>query len=318
MSNCIRLAFFLMMWVISSDATWGHGTPIRLGVEESKLFASNGFTDSHGLADMYFADPLEDSAFIAAPGDRLITDFPGLEMNDLEPDSGLSQRIVPVPVSKSSGPTQRLYWFWDQLSEDVRVLETDPALTLFSQRGYGAASFHQWGEPPAPLRIAEPLSSDMGEHRHVLYYILENSPLAPIGAYGFFTTFAAPGLGETPLVLVALNNGLGAEQFQQAARAINRAALLPGDATRDFRVDLKDFAALRSNFGKTDAAWSQGDFNVNNVVDLTDFGILRENFGRSRISIVAEPTSAFSAGIGLGLIAWWTWSRKFPRRGPHC
>ena len=51
--------------------------------------------------------------------------------------------------------------------------------------------------------------------------------------------------------------------------------VLAGDANRDRKVDLSDFAILRNNFG-TDSTFSQGDFNYDGRVDLADFAMLRE------------------------------------------
>ena len=56
--------------------------------------------------------------------------------------------------------------------------------------------------------------------------------------------------------------------------------VLAGDANRDRKVDLSDFAILRNNFG-TDSTFSQGDFNYDGRVDLADFAMLRASFGNT-------------------------------------
>jgi hypothetical protein len=55
---------------------------------------------------------------------------------------------------------------------------------------------------------------------------------------------------------------------------------LPGDANRDGRVDLNDFAALKASFGRANAGRRSGDLDRNGTVDLADFGLLKANFGR--------------------------------------
>ena len=58
--------------------------------------------------------------------------------------------------------------------------------------------------------------------------------------------------------------------------------VLAGDATRDRRVDLADFLALRQNFGRVGGTtFSGADFDYSGRVDLGDFLILRQQFGRS-------------------------------------
>jgi len=45
-------------------------------------------------------------------------------------------------------------------------------------------------------------------------------------------------------------------------------------------VDFGDFQALELGFGKTDARWSQGDFNEDGLVDTADFVTLLRNYGK--------------------------------------
>jgi hypothetical protein len=55
---------------------------------------------------------------------------------------------------------------------------------------------------------------------------------------------------------------------------------LPGDANTDGSVDLRDFAVLSANMGRTNATLSQGDFNGDRAVNLLDYNLLAANFGR--------------------------------------
>lgn len=52
-----------------------------------------------------------------------------------------------------------------------------------------------------------------------------------------------------------------------------------GDVDLNGVVDFPDFLTLSGNFGKTEAAWSDGDFNGDGVVDFSDFLALSGNFG---------------------------------------
>jgi hypothetical protein len=57
-------------------------------------------------------------------------------------------------------------------------------------------------------------------------------------------------------------------------------------------VSIADFINLASNFGKTNAGWSQGDLNYDGQVTVSDFIDLAANFGRSFV----QP--AVSAALG--------------------
>ncbi len=52
----------------------------------------------------------------------------------------------------------------------------------------------------------------------------------------------------------------------------------PGDATGDGRVDLDDFAVLKTHFGGP-GGWADGDFDGDGDVDLDDFALLKAHFG---------------------------------------
>jgi len=54
-----------------------------------------------------------------------------------------------------------------------------------------------------------------------------------------------------------------------------------GDATLNNEVDVLDLARLANNFGKTDAAWTEADFNFDGIVDVLDLAAIANNFGWS-------------------------------------
>lgn len=52
-----------------------------------------------------------------------------------------------------------------------------------------------------------------------------------------------------------------------------------GDANLDGKVDFADFLVLSANFGKSEKAWSDGDFDGSGSIDFTDFLTLSASFG---------------------------------------
>jgi hypothetical protein len=70
--------------------------------------------------------------------------------------------------------------------------------------------------------------------------------------------------------------------------------VLAGDANRDRVVNLRDFNALASNFGKSGRLFSQGDFNYDGQVTLADFNILANRFGQG---VAPAGSSSFARGL---------------------
>jgi hypothetical protein len=68
--------------------------------------------------------------------------------------------------------------------------------------------------------------------------------------------------------------------------------VLAGDLNRDGQVSIADFINLSSNFGKTNAGWSQGDLNYDGAVTVSDFIDLAANFGRSSVQPPAATALA--------------------------
>ena len=66
--------------------------------------------------------------------------------------------------------------------------------------------------------------------------------------------------------------------------------VLGGDANRDRKVDIGDFATLASRFNGT-GNFIDGDFNYSGRVDIGDFAILAASFNRSLVG--ASPASVF-------------------------
>jgi uncharacterized protein (DUF2141 family) len=102
------------------------------------------------------------------------------------------------------------------------------------------------------------------------------------------------------------------------------AALTPGDANGDNKVDVGDLGILAANYGGADKTWSQGDFNGDGKVDVGDLGILAANYGKNASGAdfnadyakvfgttaadtteedTTDSTSTLCSGLGLSLIA---------------
>jgi hypothetical protein len=77
-----------------------------------------------------------------------------------------------------------------------------------------------------------------------------------------------------------------------------------GDANGDLLVNRTDAAILATNFGRTDALWSHGDFDGNGRVDLRDWATLQSNLGHGPSSTAAAvPEPSAGAILLLGLFA---------------
>jgi len=61
--------------------------------------------------------------------------------------------------------------------------------------------------------------------------------------------------------------------------------VLAGDLNRDGNVSIADFITLSSNFGKTNAGWSQGDLNYDGEVTVSDFIDLAANFNGTSTAV---------------------------------
>ena len=59
---------------------------------------------------------------------------------------------------------------------------------------------------------------------------------------------------------------------------------LAGDVDESGEVNVADFLVLSSNFGNSEAVWSDGDLDGDGIVEFADFLILSENFGQETSS----------------------------------
>ncbi len=74
-----------------------------------------------------------------------------------------------------------------------------------------------------------------------------------------------------------------------------------GDADVDGDVDLRDFLALRRNFGTTGTTWAMGDFDADGDVDAFDYVALKRHcgLGRGDWSAGEKPVPEPAAGLLL-------------------
>jgi hypothetical protein len=77
--------------------------------------------------------------------------------------------------------------------------------------------------------------------------------------------------------------------------------MLPGDADLDGDVDSYDYITLKANFGRTDATWSQGDFNGDHLVGYEDFIALTTNFGYNPHLMMTPPSGGYISTGGTAM-----------------
>src|SRR5581483_4242939 len=75
---------------------------------------------------------------------------------------------------------------------------------------------------------------------------------------------------------------------------------LTADADHNATVNALDFNAIATNFGKTSATYTDGDFNYDGQVNTSDFLLLAQNFGH-KLALPA-PAAALSAAMPAGTI----------------
>jgi hypothetical protein len=329
----IAIAFCALAVALSfSTASFGHGIPITVTVDENnKLVASNlqplysPIDLTSGYSPMVLVDD-EDGAVMSQvafsnnnplglQGSYQMTTLPGFNVSGVEPGSGLYLQVIPRPVMGTNPVSQRMLWHWSLSASQTQganpvmldpnneslVVASDPDGTVLSM------TLPQSGSGSPTLKVAKPLSSELGTHQHYLNYFLRDDPTADLGVYGFFARVTSPNYGASDPFLVILNDGLFEDenpgQLLAGALAINNAALLAGDYNHDDRVDAADYVLWRKTVGSTStfAADGTGD----KVVDLADYNVWRHTFGLTvpgsglSVGSVPEPTSALLLVVGF-------------------
>jgi hypothetical protein len=230
----------------------GHSNPIDLSAVSNKVIVSGGMADSAGYAPMIFADGTVESQLehldVPGYGQVALTDIPGFVLHSsFTEHTVFNMQIIPRPVQESNPVEQRVLWHWSAASQSVAPAPNGESLVILSP--YDEITLRQ--TPPGPREIfvthLEPV--DMDQHVHFLRYLLDDSPTAAPGAYGFFARFLVAPYQNPDPILVVLNNGLNEATLLTAARAINAAASdaapLAGDFNGDGTVDAADYVVWR-------------------------------------------------------------------------
>jgi hypothetical protein len=137
--------------------------------------------------------------------------------------------------------------------------------------------------------------------------------VAPDGAYGFFARLTSNLYAPSDPFLVVFNRNVSNDKMDDAALAINLAALdpIPGDYDNNRVVELADYEYWRQRFGNNAAPSTSPDGNGNGVVDAADYIIWRNAFNQSGVGTVAsewltipEPCSTLLAMAALVFGCW--------------
>jgi hypothetical protein len=252
-----RYTFLFCLFALAriADVANGHSNPIDLsavGGPMGDVVVSGGIADT-GYAPMIFADGTLEAQLehldVPGYGQVAMTDIPGFILRSSFPEHTIfNMQIIPRPVQGTNPVEERVLWHWSAASQSVALAPNSESLVILSP--YDEITLRQ--TPPGPREVfvthLEPF--DMDQHVHFLRYLLDNSPTAATGAYGFFARFLVAPYQNPDPILVVLNNGLDEATLLTAARAINAAA--------------------------ADSVSLQGDFNSSGTVDAADYVLWRK------------------------------------------
>lgn len=291
----------------------GHGTPVIVHVVDGQLTVSNGVEDAVGYADWVYADEDPEAWLTPGPNSTQLTTLPGLDVNDMMIGDALSLEVLSRPDFSQPGRPQRWLWHWNAASGEVALEASDRTLDLVPARGFEPVATLEQSTPPANsvVKVADLLDTDVGEHRHLLLYKLDDAPPAAPGVYGFFARLTAPGYEASAPFLIALNNGLDdALMYQQGAIQINAAAGLAGDFNIDGKVDGTDFLAWQKTLA-TSGVYLPADGGLDGNVNASDLPVWRDEFARSVMyppppsaaEMTPEPQGAALAMLACAAIA---------------
>jgi hypothetical protein len=287
-------AFAVLSAILSATGiVRGHGTPIVVNVVEGRLDVSGGTADTAGFAPMIFVestsagDPSED--FPSEPfGPVLFWNLPGFHLNGLELSSGLYLEVLPRPVLGSEPVVEQLLWHWDPVSEAVVETPADAVLHIINSEAESLTLLPGDSAAPPPFFVAEPLSTELGAHKHLLGYALDNDPPAVEGAYGFFARLSSDLYATSDPFLVVLNNMVSYSDMVEAALAINAAAVDPnlgedlfGDYNGDNIVDAADYTVWRDAVASGATTLLHRNSDKDGPVDEDDYAYWRDRFGQS-------------------------------------
>jgi hypothetical protein len=284
--------------VSGSRLAFGHGLlPIVVGVQNGTLSVSGGTNSPNGYATNVFADPDEQAPLLPLPTNSslLFTGLPAFKLNGLAVNSGLSLEAIPRRQPGGSA-TPRWLWYWNASTQTVAVEPHDPLAEVITDFD-GEIGITQFGSPASTsVQLAAPTASDLSGHADLIRILLDNSPPADSGVYGFFARVTSPSYGSSAPFLIAMSLGVGDPAvFEQGAQAINVASGLAGDFNFSGGVDGADFLLWQRSAGASGTGLA-ADASLNGVVDAADLTIWRQQFGRPTASVtvaaaVPEPAA---------------------------
>src|SRR5690606_38859314 len=142
--------------------------------------------------NMTFADADEEAVFVPAPGNLLATTLPGFLIEGMAPGEQLWLEAVSRLNFAAESAAERWLWYWAPNSGKVQDLPLGLTLEVASSRALSPSALlsQTTSTPCAEVQAASLLSSDLGEHRHLLAYLLDGT--AAPGAYGFFAKLTSP------------------------------------------------------------------------------------------------------------------------------
>jgi hypothetical protein len=263
-----------------------------------------GLTDVRGYARQVFADIDEDAGLSPAPGNRYATTLPGFDLQHLQASDVLLMEAIARPVTAEGRVEDRWLWHWSASTGDIAELSAEANLQLASSRGFLPSVILSQDDAPehATVQLADVLPTDVNQHRHLITYVLSNPALAPGDVYAFFGRLHAPGYAPSEPLLIAVHLGLGAAEFQAAARQINAAALLPGDFDHNDAVDGVDLLVWQRTYAFVGE--HPADMTGDGSVEGGDLALWSEFLGRRWPADAGAVTTIPEAGTGaLGLVA---------------
>jgi hypothetical protein len=283
--------------LLSPAICFGHGHPIVVTPSAGKLMVSGGVADDRGSAGWVFAEADEEGNLTPAPGDVLFTTLPGLDVTGMTAGEQISLEALSRPDFTNTATTARWLWYWSAATGTVTDVPNDPALQIDSLRELSPSVVltQATASENRSVLLAILQDSDLGVHRHMAAYLLDDNPPAEPGVYAFFARLTSPSFGPSEPMLLAFNNGLDAVTFQQGALRINAAARLPGDYDGDEDVDGADLLVWQRTLGSTAALAADG--SVNDVVDAADLAVWQANFGRISAALALSAAAVPEPGL---------------------
>jgi hypothetical protein len=311
----ILLLIAVVVPFVATSIAFGHGTPIHVEIVEEKLVVSQGVPDPNGFAPVMFFENDEDGdPFGELPvppfGPSVIYQIPGFEISGMDDTSNLALEVLYRPHAGSVPFVHRTLWYWHEQTAEVQPAPIE-ALRLRSALGVTELAPTDGAAPPA-LLLANSMAGQQNFHNHgLLTFLIDNNPVAPPGAYGFFARLSSNRYAPSDPFLVVLNRNVEYENMAAAAAAINAAAddPTPGDYDGNGVVDVDDYQYWRERFGQDISPLTPPDGNGSGLVDAADYVVWRDRHITTttveslRWAVPEASGMAIAASAWLGMFA---------------